>query len=91
MQSAHSLLALYRGAARLLAKQRQKAAGPAGRRVSRSRESPRWTEEVLMEFLPTVIQAEYRGDFKICVTFNDGVVSTIDFAPRRARPGPLRR
>jgi uncharacterized protein DUF2442 len=33
-----------------------------------------------MEFLPIVIQAEYRGDFKIRVVFNDGVEKTIDFS-----------
>ena len=33
-----------------------------------------------MEFLPIVIQAEYRGGFKIRVVFNDGVEKTIDFA-----------
>jgi len=34
-----------------------------------------------MNFLPTVIRAEYRGDFRIHLTFNDGVESTIDFSP----------
>lgn len=33
-----------------------------------------------MEFLPTVIDAEYRGDYLINLTFNDGVEATIDFA-----------
>lgn len=33
-----------------------------------------------MEFLPLVIQAEYRGGFKIRLVFNDGVEKTIDFA-----------
>ena len=33
-----------------------------------------------MSFLPAVMQAEYRGDFTIWVTFNDGVQSTIDFS-----------
>lgn len=33
-----------------------------------------------MEFLPTVIEAEYRGDYMIKLTFNDGVEETIDFA-----------
>ena len=32
-----------------------------------------------MSFLPSVIHAEYRGDFRICVTFNDGTAETIDF------------
>jgi hypothetical protein len=30
--------------------------------------------------LPAVIQAEYRGDFKIRLVFNDGVQGTVDFA-----------
>ena len=33
-----------------------------------------------MEFLPTVVRAEYRGDYLITLTFNDGVEETIDFA-----------
>lgn len=33
-----------------------------------------------MEFLPTVIEAEYRGAYMIELTFNDGVEETIDFA-----------
>lgn len=33
-----------------------------------------------MEFLPTVIEAEYRGRYLINLTFNDGVEETIDFA-----------
>jgi hypothetical protein len=33
-----------------------------------------------MEFLPTVIRAEYRGEFRIYVTFNNGVENTIDFS-----------
>ena len=33
-----------------------------------------------MEFLPIVIRAEYRGEFRIHVAFNDGVESTIDFS-----------
>lgn len=34
-----------------------------------------------MNFLPTVIRAEYRGEHKIRLTFNDGIESTIDFSP----------
>lgn len=34
-----------------------------------------------MEFLPTVIRAEYRGGYMIHLTFSDGVQKTIDFAP----------
>jgi len=33
-----------------------------------------------MEFLPTVIEAEYGGEYRIKLTFNDGVEETIDFA-----------
>lgn len=33
-----------------------------------------------MNFLPIVIRADYRGEYKICVGFNDGVESTIDFS-----------
>ena len=33
-----------------------------------------------MEFLPAVIEAEYRGDYLIKLTFNDGVAETIDFS-----------
>jgi len=32
-----------------------------------------------MNALPAVVLAEYRGDFKIRVVFNDGVDGTIDF------------
>ena len=34
-----------------------------------------------MVFLPTVVQAEYRGDFRIHLVFNDGVEETVDFSP----------
>jgi hypothetical protein len=34
-----------------------------------------------MIFLPTVTRAEYRGEYTIHVTFNDGLESTIDFTP----------
>jgi Protein of unknown function (DUF2442) len=33
-----------------------------------------------MAFLPTVIRAEYRGDFRIHLVFNDGVEETVDFS-----------
>lgn len=32
-------------------------------------------------FLPSVTRAEYRGEYRIHVTFNDGTSGTIDFAP----------
>jgi uncharacterized protein DUF2442 len=32
-----------------------------------------------MKSLPTVVQAEYGGDCKIQLTFNDGVEGTVDF------------
>jgi hypothetical protein len=34
-----------------------------------------------MEFLPSVTRAEYRGEYRIHVTFNDGKSGTIDFLP----------
>ncbi|MCL5291626.1 MAG: DUF2442 domain-containing protein [Actinobacteria bacterium] len=34
-----------------------------------------------MSFLPIVIQAEYRGEFRINLVFNDGLESTVDFSP----------
>ena len=33
-----------------------------------------------MNILPAVIHADYRGEFKIRVAFNDGVENTIDFS-----------
>ncbi len=33
-----------------------------------------------MEFLPLVIRAEYRGGYRIHLTFNDYSESTVDFA-----------
>jgi hypothetical protein len=33
-----------------------------------------------MDFLPIVIQAEYQGEFRIRIVFNDGVEKTIDFS-----------
>ena len=32
-----------------------------------------------MEFLPLVIRADYTGEYKIDLTFNDGTRATIDF------------
>jgi hypothetical protein len=40
----------------------------------------------LMEFLPTVVRAEYRGGHRICLVFNDGVESTVDFSDWLAGP-----
>ena len=34
-----------------------------------------------MSFMPCVIRAEYRGDFRIHLVFNDGSQGTIDFRP----------
>lgn len=34
-----------------------------------------------MEFLPTVVRAEYRGDYRLCLAFNDGLENTVDFLP----------
>ena len=33
-----------------------------------------------MEFLPLVVGAEYRGDHRIHVVFNDGVECTLEFS-----------
>ena len=33
-----------------------------------------------MKTIPSVVEAEYRGEFKIHVTFSDGVSGTVDFA-----------
>jgi hypothetical protein len=33
-----------------------------------------------METLPAVVRAEYRGEHKIYLVFNDGVHATVDFA-----------
>lgn len=33
-----------------------------------------------MNPIPTVVRAEYRGQFKIKLVFNDGVEGTIDFS-----------
>lgn len=33
-----------------------------------------------MDFLPTVTGAEYRGDHRIHLTFNDGLAKTVDFS-----------
>jgi hypothetical protein len=40
-----------------------------------------------MTFLPTVVRAEYRGGFRIHVTFNDNAEKTIDFG--RWLDGPV--
>ena len=33
-----------------------------------------------MEFLPVVIRAEYRGEYRIHLTFSDGLEDTVDFS-----------
>jgi uncharacterized protein DUF2442 len=33
-----------------------------------------------MKYLPSVVQAEHRGGFRLRVVFNDGTENTIDFA-----------
>ena len=42
---------------------------------------------MVMSFLPSVIRAEYRGGFRIHVTFNDNSEKTINF--RRWLDGPI--
>ena len=46
-----------------------------------------------MKPLPTVVRAEYRGEFKIWVVSNDGVQGTIDFTDWLTGPvfEPLKR
>lgn len=34
-----------------------------------------------MRFLPHVVQAKYDKDFRIRLTFNDGVEASVDFSP----------
>jgi len=34
-----------------------------------------------MDVLPVVVAAQYRGNFRIHIAFNDGLEATIDFAP----------
>ena len=34
-----------------------------------------------MTLLPAVVQAEYRGGYRIRLTFNDNSCKTVDFAP----------
>jgi hypothetical protein len=38
------------------------------------------TEEKNVKTLPVVVHAEYRGEFKIRLVFNDGVDATIDLS-----------
>ena len=33
-----------------------------------------------MSFLPTVVRAEYCGEYKIHLVFNDGLENTVDFS-----------
>jgi len=39
-----------------------------------------------MDLLPMVVVAEYRGEYRIHIAFNDGVEGTIDFAPWLSGP-----
>jgi hypothetical protein len=34
-----------------------------------------------MVFLPAIVRAEYRGEYRIHLTFNDGLENTVDFEP----------
>ena len=45
-----------------------------------------------MNGIPTVVRAEYRGEYRISVAFNDGLEKTLDFAAWLAGPvfEPLR-
>lgn len=33
-----------------------------------------------MRFLPSVVRAEYRGDYRLYLVFDDGSANTLDFA-----------
>ncbi len=33
-----------------------------------------------MSFLPCVVRAEYRGGYRLHLTFNDGLTKTVDFS-----------
>jgi hypothetical protein len=33
-----------------------------------------------MDVLPSVVRADYRGEFRIHLVFNDGVAATVDFS-----------
>lgn len=45
-----------------------------------------------MSFLPVVVRAEHRGEFRIHLTFNDGSSGVVDFSHRLHGPvfSPLR-
>ena len=49
--------------------------------------SSRWNEVFAVTFLPSVIRAEYRGDHRLHLTFNDNSEKTIDF--RQWLDGPV--
>ena len=34
-----------------------------------------------MTILPSVVKAEYRGEYHVRLTFNDGTAKTVDFQP----------
>jgi hypothetical protein len=42
-----------------------------------------------MEFLPSVVRAEYRDGYRIHCVFNDGSENTIDFRPWLEGGGPV--
>ena len=39
-----------------------------------------------MVFLPNVVRAKYDAEFRIRVTFNDGIEATVDFRPWLSGP-----
>lgn len=41
---------------------------------------------MVVESLPMVVRAEYRGGYRIWLAFNDGIESTVDFADWLAGP-----
>jgi hypothetical protein len=61
--------------------------GTVPRAKSRFSGSQPWIEGATMNSAPVVVSAEYEGDLRIYLTFNDGVEATVDF--RDWLSGPL--
>jgi hypothetical protein len=56
------------------------ALGPPQGRCAAREDRPAGVKETLMTFLPTVIRAEYRGEYRIHLAFNDGMERSLDFS-----------
>src|SRR2546427_7630408 len=57
---------------------RQLESADGGRATREDR--PAGLRRRIMDFLPTVIRAEYRGEYRIHLAFTDGVENTVDFS-----------